>query len=517
MYRLYKMLLTIIKAHHTIAKQLGVLIIVATLIQSCTKNYLDDNNDPNRVTDNNVTAELIFPQAEVAVGDLVAGNNAAGAGTESPLQFAYNWLGYMASNGAFAREYTQTSYNIDFQFGNQLWLNYYNVLFDLHQAKIKALAIGDTALAGASLVLSAKLFQELVDTYGDVPYSQVFQDNQYQHPAYDKAQDIYASLFKSLDTAVNYLSTDAPTAFASADVINHGNLGEWIKFANTLRLRLLIRQSEVPGFNPATEIAKIQNNGGVLQAGETISVNPGYVNEINKQSPFYANYGYTATGVVATSSWNANAYIIGILSNNNDPRISRFFTPVGTSYVGDVFGDLPENIPNAAGSSYFGPGLISSPSQNQWILTSFESMFLQAEAIARGWLPGNAKSAYEAAVTESFVWLGVPDAANAAAGYLTNASIANWDNAGTTKESQAKFIVFQKYIANCCIDPLESWADQRRLHFLPPGFISASTSKISNTLPVRLLYPQSEYTTNASSVSKEGTINQFTSKIFWQP
>ena len=59
-------------------------------------------------------------------------------------------------------------------------------------------------------------------------------------------------------------------------------------------------------------------------------------------------------------------------------------------------------------------------------------MFLQAEAIARGWMPGNAKTAYEAAVTESFVWLGVPDAVNAAADYMANSPIANWDNAGTT-------------------------------------------------------------------------------------
>jgi hypothetical protein len=69
----------------------------------------------------------------------------------------------------------------------------------------------------------------------------------------------------------------------------------------------------------------------------------------------------------------------------------------------------------------------------------------------------------------------------------------------------------------CCIDPLEAWADERRLHFLPEGFISANPSRISNTLPVRLLYPQSEYTTNGASVTAEGDIDQFTSKIFWQP
>lgn len=517
MYNLYKLPYKILKVLSVIAKPAVGLIIIALLVQGCSKDFLNVNDDPNRVTDKNVTAELIFPAAEQAVGDLVVGSNAAGAGFKSPLQFSYNWIGYMAGNGDFAREYTETSYNIDFTFGDPLWQNYYNALFDLHQAKTKALATGDTALAGASLVLSAKLFQELADTYGDVPYSQAFQDDKYQHPAYDKPQDIYTSLLKSLDTAVTYLTATEPAAFAQADIINHGDLNKWIKFANTLKLRLLIRQSEVSGFNPAPEVAKIQNNGGVLDAGESISVNPGYSDQKNKQSPFYANYGYDPSGNVATNSWNANLYIINILQGNNDPRIGRFFAPVSGSFVGDLYGDLSGNIPSASNSSYFGPGLIGSPTQNQWILTSFESMFLKAEAIARGWMPGDAKAAYEAAVTESFNWLGVPDAASAASDYLQNSPVANWNNAGTTQESQAKFIVFQKYIAMCCIDPLEAWADERRLHFLPPDFISVNTSKISNMLPVRLLYPQSEYTTNSSSVLAEGKINQFTSKLFWQP
>lgn len=498
-------------------KYLLIISFSCFAIAGCNKDYLNVNNDPNRVTGNNITAELIFPQAEAAVGDRVAGGNAANQGAKTPLQFAYNWVGYMASNQGFAREYTETSYNIDFTFGEGLWFADYDILFDLYQAKNKGVAEGDSALAGASIILSAKLFQELVDTYGDIPYSQAFQSDVYSHPVYDKAQDIYDDLLKSLDTAVTYLNATPSNAFANADIINHGNTTLWIKFANTLRLRLLIRQSQVSGFNPAPTISKIENDDGILGAGESINVNPGYANDVNKQSPFYANYGYTPSGSYAATSWNANSYIINILSSNNDPRISRFFLPVGSSYVGGTYGDDPQNIPPFASVSYFGPALVASATQDQWIYPSFESMFLQAEAIVRGWMPGDAKSAYEAAVLESFVWLGVPDAEHADSVYMANSSIANWDDAGSTVASKVNFIVFQKYIADCCIDPLESWADERRLHFLPPGFISANTNKISGTLPVRLLYPQTEYTTNAESVLKEGTINQFTSKIFWQP
>ncbi|MGH2643650.1 MAG: SusD/RagB family nutrient-binding outer membrane lipoprotein, partial [Chitinophagaceae bacterium] len=444
-------------------KYLVLLVIIGVAFTGCNK-FLNVNTDPNDVTSANITAPLIFTGAEVRVGNRSDGVNAAAAGTNGPLQFAYGWVGYMAYNGGFSRIQGETSYTLDNTFADPLWINYYSTLFDLYQAKEKGLQEKDTALAGAAMVLSAKLFQQLVDLFGNIPYSQAFQSDKYSKPAYDKAQDIYQDLQLSLDTAITYLNYPANGDFISSDVIARGNTAIWIKFANTLKLRLLIRQSEVPGFDPSAEIAKIVNNGGVLGAGQSISVNPGYVNEINKQSPFYANFGYTPLGALGSSSTNANAYIVNILSSTNDPRLAYFFAPLAnsTTFLGCKYGDLPGNLPtSSASASYFGPGIINSATQNQWIMPSFESMFLYAEAVARGWFPNdhNAEADYQAAVTESFTWLGVPNAATAAANYMATDSIANWANAGTSAEQQAKFIVMQKYIANTCIDPLESYAD----------------------------------------------------------
>lgn len=488
------------------------------IFNSCSKNFLDVNDDPNRATENTITPQLIFTGAEVGVGSRQASGN---------FTFLDHWMGYFAPNGDFAPDFKEQTYDLDFSFGNTLWVNHYNVLFDLHQAKVKSLvAGGDSVLAGASMILSAKLFQELVDLYGDIPYSQAFQTSQYPTPAYDKAQDIYNSLLLSLDTAIGYMALKPLKSFAGVDVINKGNQGKWIRFANSLKLRLLLRQSEVSGFNPSAQLAKIQATGGVLQDGESVSVNPGYVNDIDKQQPFYANFGYTPVANKATTSDNANAYIVSILNTSADPRLARFFQPVGSSFVGDVYGDKQENIPSGANSSYFGPGLIGNgldkgtgATRDQWILPSFEQMFFKAEAIARGWLPGDAKTAYQNAVTESFVWLGVPDATTAATKYYTSADnkFANWNFAGTTVADQVKFIVFQKYISLTGIDPLEAYSDQRRLRFLPNnGYISKNSARVSNTLPLRLLYPQSEYTTNGTNVQAQGKIDPFTSKIFWE-
>jgi hypothetical protein len=494
------------------------LITICIVVPGCKKEYLNVNSDPNRVTDDNITPELIFTQAAVTVGIRIVGGQAGSEGAQTDIQFANDWVGYMAQTGDFAIDGTETSYDIDFSFADNSWQRDYALLFDLHQVKVKALvAGGDTVLAGAAMILSAKIFQEMVDAFGYIPYSQAFQSNTYPHPAYDKAQDIYNSLLLSLDTAINYMSQSAPLSFSSTDIINHGNQLQWIHFANTLKLRLLLRQSGVSGFDPSSEITKINNHSGVLGAGESVSVNPGYSNSQTKQSPFYGNYGYTPTGNKAANGYAPNDYILSILLSTNDPRISRFFIPASSgSYIGPVYG-LANGNPIQSQASYFGPGLDASAEQDQWIYPSFESLFLKAEAIARGWLTGDARAAFEEAIKESFIWLGVPDAGNAAIAYINNnPDIADWANAGETPEEKAKFVVFQKYIAMCCIDPREAWADERRLNFLPAGFISVNPNRISNTLPLRLLYPQSEYTTNSASVLQVGTIDQFTSKIFWQ-
>jgi len=499
-------------------------MIAALGISSCKKGYLDVNDDPNNATDNNITAELIFTQAENTVGQRQATTN---------LTFLNQWMGYFAQNGGFAPQQILITYNIDFGFGNPIWVNNYAVLFDLYLAKIKGLATKDTALAAASLVLQAKLFQDLVDLFGNIPYSQAFGGNKLTLPAYDKAQDIYKDLQKKLDTAITWLNTTkASKAFSSADIINQGNITPWVKFANTLKLRLLIRQSETNGFDPSAEIAKIQASGGPLGAGESIAVNPGYVDDVNKQNIFYSNYGFTPTGVVADNADLANDYIVTLYQNDNDPRLGRFFYPVGfagTNYVGAKFGDLQANLPTAVQGSYFGPALIgnvdattkkpdgSGAKQAQWIMPSFESMFLTAEAVARGWMPGSAKAAYENALTEAFVWLKVDDAANAAATYMADNADADWATvAGGSTLDKAKFIAYQKYLSLTGIDPQEAYADLRRLNMLTDnGYVSVAAGKLG--FPVRLLYPQSEYTSNATNVLKEGTIVAATSKIFWQP
>jgi hypothetical protein len=526
-------------------KKFLLVVCLGLALGSCRKSYLDINANPNQPTDQNILPELIFPQAAEAVGAIQGGG---------VWGFLDSWIGYDASNGDFARDQQQTSYNIDFSFSNGVWATYYDALFDLHQTKTKAIANGDTVLAGASMILSAKLWQEVVDAFGNVPYSQAFNPNVPASP-YDDAQTIYNSLQLTLDTAITYmhLTPEPHFNFPTADIVNHGDQAEWMKFANILKLRLLLRQSQVPGFSPSSELAKINDpsNGGLPGAGDSYSENPGYTNDVAKQNPTFAFIGYTSAASPAkqNTATDANWYILGILysgtgtvssPDNIDPRTYRFFQEVSGTFNGNSYGDDPGNSYSGASSSYFGPGLIGDPtsgiykagaSQDQWILPDYESLFMEAEAAERGWIDGDAQTLFESAITQSFVFLKVPDAEAAASDYIANTFFANWEqwqtDYGSTPDDLIQLIAIQKYIANCMIDPFESWSDERRLGMLetinslglPQGFdyISANPSKISNTIPIRLLYPQSEYTTNNANVSAQGTIDQFGSKIFWIP
>jgi len=507
-------------------------VLALGLATTGCKKYLDVNQDPNRVTDSTVTGELIFTQAENAVGVRQASGD---------WGVFDQWIGYFSSNGDFAPQLNVITYNVDFSFSNNLWGNHYNVLFDLYLAKKKALASGDTLVAGASMVLSAKLWQELADVFGNIPYSQTFQTPTNTTPAYDKAADVYKALQASLDSAIVYLKNvpgiTAKKAWLKADIVAAGDQTQWIRFANTMKLRLLIRQSEVAGFDPSAEMAKIAANGGVLMAGQSISVNPGYSNDVNKQNSFYTNFGWSPTGTKANTSLNANQYILSQFESgpttDNDPREPRFFYPGGFSgknFVGNPFGAPTGTLSTGNASSYYGPALVgtingsnvgdgSGAKQNQWIYPSYESMFLWSEAVARGWAPGNAATAYHDAMLEAFTWLGVTNPDSSLNQYITtnNPDIADFvAHAGSTASSQAKFIAFQKYLSLVGIDPYEAYMDQNRLHFLTDKSYLSQAGGAASTIPTRLLYPQSEYTANAANVNAQGTVTLNT-KQFWQP
>lgn len=498
-----------------INKLLAAALLLTISFVGCKKE-LDINQNPNQVTEGSTSAELILPNAL----------HYTGLQTANGYGWLANWMGYWSPSGSFNPSTEESSYNITNTFQDVKWEGVYNVLFDLTKVEQKAIESEQPHFRSMAMIMKAHLYQNLVDIYGNVPYSQTFQPSEFPTPAYDKAEDIYKDLQGKLDTAIGLMkaATISPEE-ARYDIAFSGDKTLWVKLANTIKLRLLIRQSEISNPDLNAELAKIKAEGGVLQSGESADVNPGYTDaEDAKLNPFYRSYGLISKGTLeANTFYRANAYSINLLKTTGDPRIGYFFNPArnptnpSNPFVGTVYGSDPDNAFNGDRTSNIGKGLVKRPDQEQWIITSVESMFLQAEAIARGWdvggpYAGDPKAAYEAAVTESFIWLGVTNAATEAANYLQNAS-ANWNNA-TTQEEKIRLIVTQKYISLMGINPLEAWNDYRRLGYPSNVPLSILPARGSRVIPVRLLYPASEFAVNATNVQAQGDVTT-QSKIFW--
>lgn len=489
---------------------LTLLIIISA---GCKDEFFDINQNPNSPTEGSITPQLILPRVLHATGARMA----------TSYDYAAHWTGYWARSGTYGPSVTQESYNITTSYESDEWTTWYDILADVDLMEKKAKSSGQNLYEGAAKVIKSIGFMYLVDQYNNVPYSKAFDLAGNILPAYDKGPDIYADLLLQLDAAAKLFAAgnvgDNP-GIAQADVMFHGDATQWRKLINSQRLKLLIRQSQVLSGAPTAELAKITADGsGFLMSGETASVQLGYQVDNNKQNPFWNSYKLTYTGAVADQYNRANNYVLKKFTDNNDIRYQYFFSPAaspvgGNTYYGYNFGEvIPNSDPKAANSSdVAGPGLAKSATQPQWIFTSVESLFLQAEAKQRGWLSGSAEAAYRSAVIESFVWLGVPNASATATTYLNQGTpIVDYASAS----NKINLIVMQKYLALVGVNNFEAYTDYRRLGVPTDLPLSLAPSRGSNVIPKRLLYPQSEYNYNAANVGAEGTIDAQTFFVFW--
>ncbi|KQM79129.1 hypothetical protein ASE74_00725 [Pedobacter sp. Leaf216] len=482
------------------------------MLGACKKGFLDINDNPNNAT--NVKPSLILTGAL---------NNTAAYTTGGSIfySFAALWMNYWMTPGGVSGWYEERSYNFTTNWSGSttLWGNLYDNLNDYASLEKQGKATGQNFFVAVAKTMKAWDYQYLVDFYGNVPYTQASKSVLFLNPKYDKGQAIYEDLAKQLDTAANLFKTATVSpSDVTADIYAKGDVKKWGKFANTLKLRILLRQSEIPGREQyiKDEIAKITANGfGYIGVGEGMFNNPGYLNTSGKQNPFWGVYGYAANGDKTASHTYmlASTYGMDFLKNNNDPRLGKFYSTVndgaGSTYVSLVWGQDVNFDQTLTTVSGIGKGVLKSFDQSQPIMTDFESLFLQAEAAQRGYLGGNAQANYEAAVTANFVYLGLKD--TDAVTYLADQDVANW----SANADKIALIIKQKWAAMNGTNDIEPWTDYRRLELPADMPISISSTVTTKKIPVRMLYPQREYNTNSANVIAEGTINQFTSKIFW--
>jgi hypothetical protein len=259
---------------------------------------------------------------------------------------------------------------------------------------------------------------------------------------------------------------------------------------------------------------------GYLGAGESALSNPGYSNSAGKMNPFYETFYKTdgSTQSDGVTYYNAGKDAVKFLVDNADPRLARFFNPYsGSNFAGNTLGITDPAPLTAANTSKLGyvkdskGHMIGTFDKAAPILTDFESLFIQAEAAERGYITGSGKAFYNSAITQSCLYMGL-SSADAASFLSSEKSNVSYDVA----PNKINLILLQKWVSLNGIAPVEIWTDFRRSGIPNTLTFSKDPNLANATPPVRLLYPQREISVNNDNVVAVGTINAFTSKIFWQ-
>lgn len=485
------------------------LFALAIVSVSCD-DFLDVNENPNDPAIS--TPSLTLPVALEDFGEL-NGRTMTYLGNELVVNWATpsNW----SANAIYSR------YNFSADDFSNIFETSYGTIFKnltyIENYEDPTGAVDYSNYKAISKIVKGFQYQLLVDLYGDIPYTEANLRGDNATPAYDDAETIYKSVIEDLGAAVTLInSTDTAEDPGTQDILFEGHMDYWVEFANSIRLRMLVRMSNTgQDAYIASQIADITaNGGGFIHA--TAGVNPGYTANENQQSPFY-DYFVQPNGAQQNRKdfTVASEYTLAFLTNANDPRLERLYEEAANGgYKGaEQSTILPGTGFTSDDLSKVGPGLLVSADQDQIVMSEAEALFVQAEATVRGYLPGGdaaAKALYEAAIEASFVQLGVEDAATEAATYY-NQDIINvgWDN--STNKIQA--IMTQKWIALNGTSSIESWIDLTRTGY-PAGLPIPAES--DGVRPVRLLYPSSEYSRNVNNVPTQAAGDVFTNAPFWK-
>jgi len=377
-------------------------LIAGFMLFSCS-DYLDVNNssdDPN--------ASLVTPNLSLSAAQSDSYRNLTRRMNEYGNVFMNNWGANVNSfTGGYAEEFGIILSN---NFYDDIWDGVYRSTGEYSKI-INHPAANYENHKAIAMICKAFYMQYMVDLYGDVPYSQAHQGVANLSPGYDDDKAIYRDLVVQLENAIIMIDDAPATAHVvgSEDVILGGNMAGWKKFANTLKLRILLRQSELTDAETITYLAdEFAELAGASFVDQDVTINPGYSNgSDDRQNPFYGLM-YDLKEVTdpnraertAFRFRRASKYIADQLNFSPvDDRRSRLFSLVGTTVVGVEQGDasVPEgNAPTNISS--LGQGLVISSEQDGYMMLLAESLLLQAEAVHKGYLAGDAQSLFNGAI-----------------------------------------------------------------------------------------------------------------------
>lgn len=500
-------------------------LIGISALCACTGNYEEYNTDPYAVT-----AEEMERDGYSVKAALVNLGSAVISTDVNTTQFTECLLGgtqggYMADAGAFSN--TISNYNATDNWTNVFFSSdkFIPIIYPNYQL-LQTVTDDEVILAVADVIRVAAMHR-ITDTYGPIPYSQIGADGSLT-VAYDSMEDIYNQMFEELDADIDVLLENVTNNFtSSADPVYGGVVENWIKYANSLKLRLAMRvvYADESLAKEMAESAVDEERGGVMTSNDDNATFASYGtdgNPINVSVEYNMVSTHSDGTSCTTESGDSHvaADIIAYMNGYNDPRREAYFTEGewdGYDYVGMRRGiDIPDH--STYGHKYSGFN-IGTTDPLVW-MNAAEVAFLEAEAVAVfGFDMGvTAQEAYETGIQLSFDQWGVsgaddyiaddtsvpelytdPRGADSYSDVISTITIA-WDESATTEEKQER-IITQKWIANWLLG-CEAWADWRRTGYpyLMPVVSNKSNGVVDSAHGLRRMpYPASEAVSNGTN------------------
>lgn len=371
------------------------------------------------------------------------------------------------------------------------------------------------AYRGISKVLKVYIFQGLVDHFGDIPFTEALlgaiEDGSNFSPNYDSAETvIYPALVTMLDDAIEELSTaddDDIDVIGSDDLLYQGDISKWMKFANSLKLRVLMRTSEVS--SQSSVVQDLISSGTFI---ETIDDMPSitYSGATGNQNPMYA----LAEAGVGMFYFASNS-TLNVLQNLNDPRDEVFYTLATTGTFADNLhgidqGTIDDEDFTASDSDYSLASDYAYGEANPVILMSpWEVWFLRAEADARYGTSDDETNAFETAIDLNFTYMGLD-----ASSYI---NVLDYTSSESL-DDKLDVIGIQKWISLNGTQEDEGWIEARRFdrpasRIFTDGIWQTPPLSVlaSGEFPSIWLYPSTERSLNPNAPAQR----TITDNIFW--
>jgi hypothetical protein len=384
---------------------------------------------------------------------------------------------------------------------------------------------------------------KMVDAWGDIPFSEAGSletSNTIKDPKFDDAKTLYATFISGLNDAATFFKTatlpaNVSASFTKQDILLTGSLDKWRRYANSIRLRLLMRESYVDEATSRTAVTAMLASPAeypLIDGSGNASYSPANTDVLLQ--PLTTNTNTPMSALTEINSYSAPDYMLNkVMLPANDPRIPIMFDKFGRTVSGKF---VPNPTYKAMPNTLTGEqqttervnyAIIDSTTflNNSKIpgivITAPEVNFLKAEALERWGSTVEAQTAYNTAVSQSVSFyyylynispVAVPTSAPSSAVISTFLAAPNVVYAGTQTQKLAN-IWTQKWVHFGLLQSDQAWSEYRRTNY-PQLTVVPQTSPLFTLPPNRLIYPSIEtgYNTNYQAVKAKDTR---TNKIFW--